>query len=176
MNKARRAVFFAKPSRRARNTEIVGEGRTGADALRLCRKLEPAVLLMELQFRDMAATSVVSELRAMNSPTTNRDFHRAGTSTALIDGLRNRPHGFVHKDDIVSRDLEPAGGRGARRLLDISPSLTCFTNARTSRVLPGELTTRERMVLQMIADGQPSKASGSALACRNGQLLTTGMI
>ena len=61
--------FFREALARREDYEVVGEGRTGTDALRLCRKLKPAVLITELMLRDMGAATIVAELRAENSPT-----------------------------------------------------------------------------------------------------------
>jgi two-component system secretion response regulator SsrB len=154
--------FFRTALSRMENYAIVGEGRTGTDALQLCRKFEPAVLIMELMLRDMSAATVVAELRAENSPTRALIFTGSHNEAALLDALRMRPHGFVHKDESFPA-LWNALSTVARGGCSISP----FVGPLHDRALAGppsvELTSRERAVLQMIAEGQPNKAIGDAI-------------
>lgn len=90
--------FFRETVGRWKNFEIVPRGHR-ADALRLAREFVPTLLIMELMLREMNATAVLGELRAMGSRTRTVIFTGSRNEAALIDALRMRPHGLAHKDE-----------------------------------------------------------------------------
>lgn len=82
--------------------EIVAEGRTGTDAVRLCRQFQPDVLILELMLPEMGATAVVEELRAQGAATRSLIFTASRHERALIEAMRARPHGFIHKEESLA--------------------------------------------------------------------------
>jgi DNA-binding NarL/FixJ family response regulator len=149
--------FLRETLGRRDDYEIVAEGRTGTEALRLCRQFEPRVLIMELMLPEVSAATVVAELRTLGSPTRTLIFTGSRNEAALLAALRARPHGLVHKDESLPA-LWQALRTVARGGCSISPSLGSLHDRMVAEPAAVELSTRERVVLQMIAEGQPSKA------------------
>ena len=117
---------------------------------------------MELMLREIGAASVVAALREQNSPTRTLIFTASRHETALIDAMRMRPHGFVHKDE-----SSPAIWNALHIVVRGGFAVSATLGPLHERALSGEpglvLTSRERAVLQMIAEGQPNKAMARAL-------------
>ena len=141
--------------------QVVGQAETGADAIELVERLEPDVVLMDVQMPDMdgiAATAQLgameaSEVRVLIVTTFERDEY-------IFDALRAGASGFLLKtappEDLVDAVRVVAGGDS---LLD--PSVTGRVIGRFSEAGPGvarserldDLTDREREVLGQVARG-----------------------
>lgn len=143
--------------------EIVGEGGTGSDALRLCRELRPEILILDLALAEITGADVLCQLRIERLAT--RALVCTGTrrEETIIAALRAHPHGFVHKSDPleVFREALRTVASGGRYL----SAFACrFSERALEQGGGGErLTLRERSVLKMVAEGFPSKMIGDRL-------------
>lgn len=137
--------------------EIVAEGRTGSEALRICRQHEPAVLIMELLLPEMNAATVIAELRAASLPTRTVIFTASHNEAALLDALRMRPDGFVHKEESFPA-LWVVLSQVARGGCALSPMMGALNERALATKPRAVLTSRERAVLQMIAEGKTTAA------------------
>ena len=141
--------------------QVVGEAETGAEAIELVERLEPDVVLMDVQMPDMDGIAATAQLSAMEASevrvlivtTFERDEY-------IFDALRAGASGFLLKtappEDLVDAVRVVAGGDS---LLD--PSVTGRVIGRFSEAGPGvarserldDLTDREREVLGQVARG-----------------------
>lgn len=154
--------FLRETLGRHADYEIVAEGRTGTEALRLCREFEPRVIIMELMLPEMGAATLIGELRASGSATRTLIFTGCRHEAALLDALRARPHGFVHKDESLPA-LWEALRTVSRGGCSISASIGRLHDRLANEAPGATLTIRERAVLQMIAEGKPSKVIADSL-------------
>jgi two-component system, NarL family, response regulator YdfI len=143
--------------------ELVGEASDGAEALSLCKKLNPDVVLMDLRMPNMDGLTAIERLRA----------EQPGIAVVILTTF--------NEDELMFRGLQ-AGARGY--LLKDTDRATLFDTIRVAvrgetllkpeimtRVLalknrpgivsqsnePVNLTDRELEVLQSVARGERSK-------------------
>jgi DNA-binding NarL/FixJ family response regulator len=145
--------------------EVVGEAKTGREAIEEARKLKPDIVVMDV---------AMPELNGIEG---TRQICDELTQTKVI-GLS------MHKDSVYVREILRAGARGyllkdsedddllrairavARGQAFLSPSISdaVLTDYRKHVSNPVDLlTSREREVLTMIADGKTNKEIASTL-------------
>lgn len=143
--------------------EIVGEAGTGFEALKICRKLKPRLVILDLLLPEMNGAEVLEKLRS-ELPDTRFLIYSGATSRELtINALRAKPHGFVHKTDewAVFREALKAVAAGCCYL---TPFATRLLDQQRGDAPRPSLSERERLVLQMIAEGKSNKVMADRLA------------
>ena len=136
---------------------IVGEAETGPEALRLARERQPTVLVLDLDLPDMTGVEVARALRDEASPVRILAF-TAHTSRGFVEGLVDAGvAGYVTKDKppavIVEAVLAIARGEGRWFVVPSAPNHAL-----------GRLSTREREVLDALADGLSNAEIGARLS------------
>ena len=145
--------------------EVVGEAKTGREAIEEARKLKPDIVVMDVSMPEL------------NGIEGTRQICDELTQTKVI-GLS------MHKDSVYVREILRAGARGyllkdsedddllrairavARGQAFLSPAISdaVLTDYRKHVSNPVDLlTSREREVLTMIADGKTNKEIASTL-------------
>ena len=145
--------------------EVVGEAKTGREAIDEARKLKPDVVVMDISMPEL------------NGIEGTRQICEELTQTKVI-GLS------MHKDSVYVREILRAGARGyllkdsedddllrairavSRGEAFLSPAISdaVLTDYRKHVSNPVDLlTSREREVLTMIADGKTNKEIANAL-------------
>lgn len=156
-------LFLRTHLEQQRIYEVVAEGRTGSEAVRLTLDRQPDLLILELALPEFGARSVIEELRASRSTTNFLIYTGSHHAVALADVMRAQPHGMVHKEDTLSvlwSAVKVAAGGG--RLL--TPSFMGIEKSVPGIEGSEQLEGRERAVLQMIAESHTSKSIASRLA------------
>jgi DNA-binding NarL/FixJ family response regulator len=160
LRKGVRMLIDAEP-----DLEVVGEAKTGREAIEEARKLKPDVVVMDVSMPDL------------NGIEGTRQICDELTQTKVI-GLS------MHKDSVYVRELLRAGARGyllkdsedddllrairavSRGEAFLSPAVSdaVLTDYRKHVTNPVDLlTSREREVLTMIAEGKTNKEIANAL-------------
>ncbi len=141
--------------------EVVGEAGTGFEALKVCRKLHPQLVVLDLMLPEMNGVEVLRTLRSEMRESRFIVYSGTLSRALIIEAIQARPHGFVHKSDTLPTFCEAlravAGGCCyftplATKLLD---------EERYAAPITSLLTGRERAVLQMIAEGMSNKEMAS---------------
>ncbi len=144
--------------------EIVGEAGTGFEALRLCRRVKPQLVIQELVLPELNGVEVLRTLRKELRETRFLVYSGTLNRGLIVEALRERPHGFVHKTDALATFCE-ALRAVTRGCVYLTPFATRhMDDARESDESGGvgsKLTDRERAVLQMIAEGMSNKEMAS---------------
>lgn len=143
--------------------EMVAEARTGFEALKLCRKMKPQLVVLDLMLPELNGVEVIRALRSEQRETRVLVFSGTRHRELILEALQARPHGFVHKQDTLQTFCE-ALQAVMRGCLYFTPFATGLLDAARGGETGWEtLTGRERAVLQMVAEGMGNKEMADRL-------------
>ncbi|MGE5464463.1 MAG: response regulator transcription factor [Syntrophothermus sp.] len=143
--------------------ELVGEASDGAQALQLCKKLNPDVVLMDLRMPNMDGLTAIENLRVEQPGISVVILTTFNEDELMFRGLQAGASGYLLKDTDRSTlfDTIRAAARGETLL---KPEIMARLLARTDQpgtpsrlVEPVSLTDREFEVLKSVARGERSK-------------------
>ena len=159
-----RALFSAHP-----DLEVVGEAADGREALELCDRLRPDVLLLDLSMSSFNGIEALRRVRSSFPLTRVLVLSMHATPEYVRPALKAGATGYVVKgaglDSLVEAVRAVAAGDG-------------FLGPEASRVVQGDLdhpppagdagpmeklTPREREVLQLVAEGHTNREISSLL-------------
>ena len=149
--------------------KLVGEAADGLEAVQLAEKKKPSVLLLDLMIPRLHGLEVTRQVHKESPATKIVILSMHADEPYVMEALRNGASGYVLKDctaaDLVQAVRTVVAGRRY-----LSPALA--ERALTGYVEhPGEseldvydtLTNRERLVLQLAAEGKTSAEIATAL-------------
>jgi two-component system, NarL family, response regulator YdfI len=143
--------------------ELVAEATDGAEALILCKNLNPDVVLMDLRMPNMDGLTAIERLRAEQPGVAVVILTTFNEDELMFRGLQAGARGYLLKDTDRSTlfDTIRAAARGETLL---KPEIMARVLARSGK--PGtmtrseesiSLTDRELEILQSVAHGERSK-------------------
>jgi DNA-binding NarL/FixJ family response regulator len=151
--------------------EIVGEAHTGREAVSKAEELKPDVVILDISMPDLNGVDAAKRIRKA-SPDTEVLILSVHYSDQLIrDILEAGVRGYIVKSD-SDRDLVIAVEALANHKPFFTPRatevmLTNFNEGKTKADLPetmrDRLTSREREIVQLLAEGKSSKEVASSL-------------
>ncbi|HTR77815.1 MAG TPA: response regulator transcription factor [Gemmatimonadaceae bacterium] len=154
----------------AKDIQVIGEAKNGAEAIALVERFTPDVVVMDLSMPDMDGTTATKEIVAKHLATrvlvltmhSEEDYlvplMQAGASgylvkssadLDLVDAVRALAHGDLY--------VRPAAAR------ILAKNLTKQDEARSERAQFERLTQRERDVLRLVAQGFSAPEIGEQL-------------
>lgn len=141
--------------------DVVGEGGTGFEALEICQRTQPDLMILDLGLPELCGTEVLRRVRGVSHDLRVLIYSGLPNQIQVVEALKLRPHGFVDK-------TEPwATLREALRVIAMGGA---YFTARASGLLntarDGEchhLTRREHEVLQLVAESRSTKEIASRL-------------
>jgi DNA-binding NarL/FixJ family response regulator len=148
-----------------RDMQLLGEARTGREAVELVEKTRPDVVLLDIQMPDMDGIQAAGAIRAAFPQVSILILTNFGDDARLYAALRAGVSGYLLKD--IDGDSLVAAIRGAARG---EPQLHPDVARRLMERMPGpvdpfaELTPRERDVLLLVAHGLSNKEIGLELS------------
>ena len=137
---------------------LLGQASDGADAVRLTHELDPDVLLLDLMLPGLDGMGVLARLQADGSRTRVLVLTSAGGSAGPALALQAGAAGFLYKDvdpDALVRAIRSVHD-GHTVLAPGAAGLVAGRPARHVRGI-GALTSREREVFALLADGQSNR-------------------
>ncbi len=148
--------------------ELVGEAATGAEAIAVARELSPDVVVMDVHLPDMTGIDAARAIVADRVQTGVLVLTMFNDSESVFAAMRVGARGYLLKgsgQDEIVRAVHAVGRGEAIFGPDIATRVLGFFNAPPpeSAVFP-ELTTREREVLALIADGVSNPVIASRLS------------
>jgi len=141
--------------------ELVGEAADGAEAVRLCSELHPAVILMDLRMPVMDGLTAIERLQVEHPEIAVIILTTFNEDDLMLRGMRAGAKGYLLKDtdrETLFNSIR-AAARGETllkpeimaRLLSKAGAVNTPADART------DLTGRELEVLLWVAQGERSK-------------------
>mgnify|MGYP001585562403 FL=1 len=149
--------------------KVVGEAANGFEALDLAAREKPDVLIVDVMMPGMNGLEVVRQVTRRKLPTRVIMLSMYSSEAYVLDALRDGAAAYVLKgaraEELIKAVREVVAGRHY-----LSPPLSEFalnSYVVKARALPQDkhklLTTRERQVLQLAAEGATSVAIGKRL-------------
>ena len=150
------------------DVEVVGEAGTGREALELVRSTLPNIVLMDIAMTDLGGLEAL--------PRITKDFPSVkviilsahANEEYVIRALREGASGYMLKDSATT-ELELAINSVIQDKIYLSPSISRtviddYLQRVSGTVSPLEqLTSRQREILQLIAEGKNTKEIAAAL-------------
>ena len=156
-----RMILAAQP-----DMEIVGEAGNGREAVELAEKLKPDLVVMDVTMPELNGIEATRRLAASTPRTRVLALSMHKDSVYVREILRAGARGYLLKDS-VDADLLAAVRAVANGDGYLSPGVSdaVLTDYRRHVTDPIDLlTTREREVLQMIAEGKTNKEIATSLS------------
>jgi len=147
--------------------ELVGEASDGAEALKLCKKLKPDVVLMDLRMPNMDGLTAIEKLRSEQPDIAVVILTTFNEDELMLRGLQAGARGYLLKDTDRNTlfDTIRAAARG-ETLLKPEIMARVLGQKYTSKNETSSdinLTDREFEVLEAVARGERSKEVASHL-------------
>jgi two-component system nitrate/nitrite response regulator NarL len=155
---------------------VVGEAGDGADAVRICTRLRPDVLLLDVMMPGTGGLQALRQL-SLDAPTVRTLVLTAGLdSVAVSTALELGARGVLLKGSATSLLFESIrsitkeeywlGCNAAGQMIDTHRDVPPGADARTATGNKYRLTPRELEVVTRVASGESNKQIGEALNMR----------
>jgi DNA-binding NarL/FixJ family response regulator len=151
--------------------EVVGEAATGREAVELCRKLEPDLVLMDIRMPDLDGLVATRAIKQELPRTSILIVTLSEDPDYLLEALRVGAAGYVLKDasrrEVVMAVRQVLSGESP-----LDPKLAAQLIRRLATQAPSkdqpakhgdELTQRELDVLRLVAEGKTNAEIGQSL-------------
>jgi len=150
---------------------ILGEAADGLELLRQLRKLNPQIVLLDISMPHLRGLEAIPEIRSISPAVKIVVLTMHKNEEFLFEAISAGADGYVLKDD-AEKDLLEAiktvaqGGIYVSRFLAEKSRQDWAQIRRGAKKLPAAdpLSTREREVLKLIAEGKSSKEIGDLLS------------
>jgi DNA-binding NarL/FixJ family response regulator len=149
--------------------EVVAEASNGLEAVDQARRLDPAVVLMDIRMPELDGIEATRRILAANSAARVLILTTFGLDEYVYEALCAGASGFVLKDDPPEQLISAVRTVAAGNAL-LSPAITkqvIRRFARIPRLAPprklAELTERELEILKQIATGRSNAEIGREL-------------
>jgi DNA-binding NarL/FixJ family response regulator len=153
--------------------EIVGEASTGREAVVLCRRLRPDLVLMDMRMPELDGLSATRTIKAALPATSVIVVTMQENPEYLFEALKAGASGYLLKDaprsEVVKAVWQVLGGEAllnaelATRLLQ-----RLAQEAQPPKTPKSSLTPRELEVLQLLVQGLTNRAIGETLFISTG--------
>jgi DNA-binding NarL/FixJ family response regulator len=137
---------------------VAGEAADGAQAVRLAAELRPDVLLLDLKLPVLDGVGVLRELRDRGCSVRSLVLTSAADHALVALAMQAGAAGFLYKDvdpDALIRAVRSV--RDGHTLLAPEAAGLLVTGGRAAVTGIGALTSREREVLALLADGRSNR-------------------
>jgi DNA-binding NarL/FixJ family response regulator len=150
-----------------RDLEVIGEAANGQEALTLCRRLRPDVVLMDVRMPDMDGLAVTRAIKYESPATSVILFTMYENADYLVEALKAGAAGYLlkgaSKREIVSTVRQVVAGESVLHPELVLQLLRRLSGAAQESAPAEQLTRRERDVLRLIALGQTNREIGETL-------------
>jgi DNA-binding NarL/FixJ family response regulator len=142
--------------------QVVGEAASGAEAVAVCGRERPDVVLMDLQMPEMDGATATAEITARFPETRVLVLTTYDTDADILRAVEAGATGYLLKDTPRER-LFPAIRAAARGETVLAPTVATRLVSRMRQPATEALTAREVEVLDLVARGSSNADIAAAL-------------
>ena len=142
--------------------QVVGEAASGPEAVAVCDRERPDVVLMDLQMPEMDGATATAEITARFPVTRVLVLTTYDTDSDILRAVEAGAAGYLLKDTPRER-LFPAIQAAARGETVLAPAVATRLVSRMRRPAEEALTAREVEVLELVARGSSNADIAAAL-------------
>lgn len=141
---------------------IIAEASSGMEGVDLVRKLQPDMVLLDLNMNEMSGIDALRAMKAMDIDTRIIMLTVSNHAEDVVEAIRAGADGYLLKD-MEPEDLVTSLESAARGQLAVSESITTLLahalrkDFRPKTIDEAGLTEQERRILQLIATGKSNK-------------------
>jgi DNA-binding NarL/FixJ family response regulator len=151
-----------------RRLEVVGEAANGRDALDLCRRVHPNLVLSDVRMPDMDGLALTRAVKRESPSTSVILFTMYENADYLVDALRAGASGYMLKgaprEEILRTVHQVLAGESLLQASTVMQLLRRMSVGGPSEHGPRmQLTSREQDVLRLIAMGQTNREIADTL-------------
>jgi two-component system, NarL family, response regulator NreC len=151
------------------NLRVVGEAGNGLKAARLVERLRPDVLVLDLMIPGLSGLEVTRQLAKRSPKTRVVILSMHSDKSYVLEALRNGAAGYVLKDSSADELIKAVQEAAANRrylsppLSDSAVDAYAQQGSATGTDSYDSLSSREREVFQLAAEGHTNKEIGKIL-------------
>jgi DNA-binding NarL/FixJ family response regulator len=150
---------------------VVGEAANGREALDLCARLQPQVVLTDVEMRELNGIETVRQLHSAQPDLKVIMLSMYGDPQYVLEALRAGARGYVLKDAAFAELLTAIKTVASGRRYFSAPLADHVMEDYVRRAVCGQavtsdldkLSAREREVLQLVAEGRSSAQVAAAM-------------
>jgi len=145
--------------------EVVGEARSGREAVALAPRLQPDVVLLDLEMADVDGIEAIPQLLAARPGLEVLVFTAYDTDERVLGAVRAGARGYLLKGasaDEIARGIRTVHGGGS--YLEPRVASKLLAEVTSPHRQASALTDREREVLRLVAEGLPTKQIALSLS------------
>jgi len=145
--------------------EVVGEAGSGREAVARVQRLQPDVVLLDLEMPDLDGVSAIPQLLAVRPGLGIVVFTAYDTDERVLGAVRAGARGYLLKGasaEEIARGIRAVHDGGS--YLESRMASKLISEVRSPRHGGSVLSARERQVLRLVADGLPTKQISVSLS------------
>ena len=145
--------------------EVVGEASSGSEAIALAPRLQPDVVLLDLEMPDVDGIEAIPQLLAARPGLEVLVFTAYDTDERVLGAVRAGARGYLLKGASageIARGIRTVHGGGS--YLEPRVASKLLAEVTSPRRAVSGLSEREREVLRLVAEGLPTKQIALSLS------------
>ena len=145
--------------------EVVGEASSGREAVALTTRLQPDVVLLDLEMPDVDGVEAIPQLLAAKPGLGVLVFTAYDTDERVLGAVRAGARGYLLKGasaDEIARGIRTVHSGGS--YLEPRVASKLLAEVTSPRIRGSGLSEREREVLRLVAEGLPTKQIARSLS------------
>lgn len=145
--------------------EVVGEASSAREAIALVARTRPDVVLLDLEMPELDGVTAIPQLKAACPTAEILVFTAYDTDERVLGAIRGGARGYLLKgasSEEIARGIRSVAAGGSYLEPRVATRLVAEVSAPRHNAVA--LSKREREVLRLVADGQPTKQIAASLS------------